>query len=314
MSNFFKLKPGRTESTLKTTLARGTRLAGCLLATLMLLAAAALGQGTSEFTLQPSSLSPAAVAPGGVSSTNIQIGSVNGFTGTVTLGCQVSSAITTTDTPVCTVSPPAVSAPGSATATITTKATSTNTLYTITITGTGPTTTYSAPALDFTVLAVVPQFTITIQSAVSPTSVPAGSGAQGVVSVNPSNGYITPKGGITLSCGSISPLVAIAPVCSFTYPGNLNTLNFTSGTTALATLNISTYGPIVTGSRVRDRIFYGLWLPIPLLGLVGIGTATGGKRARNAFGFLAICVLTAAFLLTPACGNTTNTKSTPNGI
>src|SRR5579872_3080193 len=218
MSNFFKLKPGRTESTLKTTLARGTRLAGCLLATLMLLAAAALGQGTSEFTLQPSSLSPAAVAPGGVSSTNIQIGSVNGFTGTVTLGCQVSSAITTTDTPVCTVSPPAVTAPGSATATITTKATSTNTLYTITITGTGPTTTYSAPALDFTVLAVVPQFTITIQSAVSPSSVPAGSGAQGVVSVTAANGYTTPpKGGITLSCGSIAPLVAIAPVCSFTY-------------------------------------------------------------------------------------------------
>lgn len=314
ISNLCMSNPGRIESTLKMRLALVRRSAGYALAALLTLGAAAWGQGTSEFTMQPSALSEAAVAPGGVSSTNIQLKAVNGFTGTVALTCQVASAIATTDTPVCSVSPPSVTVPGSATATITTKATTTNTLYTITITGTGPTTTYSAPALDFTVLAVVPQFTITIQSAVSPTSVPAGSGAQGVVSVNPSNGYITPKGGITLSCGSISPLVAIAPVCSFTYPGNLNTLNFTSGTTALATLNISTYGPIVTGSRVRDRIFYGLWLPIPLLGLVGIGTATGGKRARNAFGFLAICVLTAAFLLTPACGNTTNTKSTPNGI
>jgi hypothetical protein len=214
-----------------------------------------------------------------------------------------------------------VTVPGSATATITTKPTTTNTLYTITITGTGPTTTYSAPALDFTVLAVVPQFTITIQSAVSPASVPAGSGAQGVVSINPSNGYKTPscsgsnstKCGITLSCGSISPLVAIAPVCSFTYSTG-PTLTINSGSTALATLTISTYGPVVTGSRARDRIFYALWLPIPLLGLVGIGAATGGKQARKAFGFLTIFVLTAAFLLTPACGNTTNMKSTPNGI
>jgi len=305
---------GRTESTLKTRLGRGAYSAGCLLAALLVMGAAALGQGTSEFTLQPSALSPAAVAPGGVSSTNIQIGSVNGFTGTVSLGCQVSSSIATTDTPVCTVSPTAVSAPGSATATITTKATSTNTLYTIAITGTGPTTTYTAPALDFTVLAVVPQFTITIQSSVSPSSVPAGSGAQGVVSVTAANGYTTPpKGGITLSCGSIAPLVAIAPVCSFTYTTG-PTLQITSGTTALATLTISTYGPIVTGSRTRERIFYGLWLPIPLLGLVGVGAATGGKRARKAFGLLAIFVVSASFLLMPACGNTTNLVSTPNGI
>ncbi len=312
MSNFFMSSTRRTESTLKTKLARGTRLAGCLFAALLMLGAAALGQGTSEFTLQPSALSPAAVAPGGVSSTNIQIGSVNGFTGTVALGCQVSSAITTTDTPVCTVSPTAVSAPGSATATITTKATSTNTLYTITVTGTGPTTTYTAPALDFTVLAVVPQFTITIQSSVSPSSVPPGSGAEGVVSINAANGYKTPSNGITLACGSIAPLVAIAPVCSFT-PNGKN-LQITSGTTTLSTLTISTYGPVVTVSRTRERIFYGLWLPIPLLGLVGVGAATGGKRARKAFGLLAIFVVSACFLLMPACGNTTNLVSQPNGI
>ena len=315
MSNFMS-SVGRIESTLKTRLARGKRLAGCLLAAVLTMGAAAQGQGTSEFTLQPSALSPAAVAPGGVSSTNIQIGSVNGFTGTVSLGCQVSSAISTTDTPVCTVSPTAVTAPGSATATITTKATSTNTLYTITITGTGPTTTYSAPALDFTVLAVVPQFTITIQSAVSPSSVPPGSGAEGIVSVTAANGYKTPPGankGITLACGSIAPLVAIAPVCSFTYSTG-PTLQITSGTTALATLTINTYGPVVTVSRPRERIFYGLWLPIPLLGLVGVGAATGGKRARKAFGLLAIFVLSACFLLMPACGNTTNLVSQPNGI
>ena len=59
-------------------------------------------------------------------------------------------------------------------------------------------------------------------------------------------------------------------------------------------------------------MFYALWLPIPLL--VGIGAATGGKRARKAWGLIALFVLSASLLLIPACGNTTNTTSTPNGI
>lgn len=323
MSNVGMSSLGRTESTMKARLALSKGAAGWLLAAVLALGAVAAAQGTSEFTLQPSALSPSAVAPGGVSSTNIQVAPVNGYTGTVALSCTITLTIATTDPPVCTLSPTALAPPGSATATITTKPTTTNTLYSITITGTGTTTTYSAPALDFTVLAVVPQFTITIQSSVSPSSVPAGSGAEGVVSVNPSNGYVTPatcaagtgsKCGITLACGSITPLVAIAPVCSFTYPGSSSTLTFTGGNTALATLTINTYGPVVTGSRTRERIFYGLWLPIPLLGLVGVGAATGGKRARKAFGLLAVFVLSASFLLMPACGNTTNLISTPNGI
>ena len=290
----------------------------CLLAVVFALTAVAMGQGTSEFTLQPSALNPSAVAPGGVSSTTIQLRAAqgSGFTGTVALTCQVTAAIATTDTPICTLSPTAVAVPGTAVATITTKPTTTQTLYSITITGTGPTTIYTSPALDFTVLAVTPQFTITVQSSVAPTSVPAGSGAQGIVSVNPSNGYTTGTGngkGITLSCGSIAPLVAISPVCSFTYStGPL--LEISGGQAALATLNITTFGPIVTGARVHPRTFYALWLPIPLLGLVGVGAATGGKRARKAWGLIALFVVSASLLLMPACGNTTNTTSTPNGI
>jgi hypothetical protein len=310
-------KASRTESRMRMTLGHAGRVTVCLLAALFALATAAVGQGTTEFTLQPSALSPSAVAPGGVSSTTIQLAAAqgSGFTGTVSLTCQVTSTITATDTPICTLSPTAVTVPGTAVATITTKPTTTQTLYSITITGTGPTTTYTSPALDFTVLAVIPQFTITVQSSVAPTSVPAGSGAQGVVSVNPSNGYTTngTSNGITLACGSISPLVAIAPVCSFTYSTG-KTLTITGGQAALATLNITTFGPIVTGARVQPRTFYALWLPIPLLGLVGVGVATGGKRARKAWGLIALFVLSASLLLIPACGNTTNTTSTPNGI
>lgn len=318
-------KANRTESRMRMIFVHTTRVTVCLLAVVFVLAAVAVGQGTSEFTLQPSALSPSAVAPGGVSSTTIQLAPAlnSGFTGTVALTCQATAAIATTDPPTCTLSPTAVTVPGTAIATITTQPTTTQTLYSITITGTGPTTSYTSPPLDFTVLAVTPQFTITLQSAVAPTSVPAGSGAEGIVSVNPSNGYRTPTTGpctatktcgITLSCASISPLVAISPVCSFTYSPSGSLLTVTSGQAALATVTINTFGPIVTGETAHPRMFYGFWLPIPLLGLVGVGAATGGKRTRRAWGLLALFVVSASLLLIPACGNTTNTVSTPNGI
>jgi hypothetical protein len=276
-------------------------------------APAALAQGgTSEFTLQPGSFNPDAVAPGGVSSSPIQVGSVNGFSGTVNLICQATSQQVATDPPVCTVSPPSVTAPASATATVTTKTDTSTQPYNITITGTGPTTTYTTPALPLTVLAVSPQFTISVTSSVAPTSVPAGSGAQAVVTVNPIFGYVTPtNGGITLACASMTPLVTIAPVCSFTYPQNAPNLRV-FGTPASATLTISTFGPIPTGARSRNVM--GFWFSLPLIGLVGFGAAASGKRLRGAWGMLAVFVLGGAFVLIPGCANNTTSTTTPNGI
>ncbi|HKV81725.1 MAG TPA: hypothetical protein VJP02_26495 [Candidatus Sulfotelmatobacter sp.] len=273
----------------------------------------ALAQGgTTEFTLQPGSFDPDAVAPGGVSSSLIQVGSVNGFTGTVNLSCQVTSQQVATDPPVCTVSPASVTAPGNATATLTTKSDTSTQPYNLTITGTGPTTAYTTPAIPLTVLAVSPQFTISVTSAVAPTSVPAGSGAQAVVTVNPVYGYVTPtKGGITLSCASMTPLVTIAPVCSFVYPQNALSLPVT-GTPANATLTISTFGPITTGARSRNLM--GFWFSLPLIGLVGFGAAASGKRLRGAWGMLAVIVLGGAFILIPGCANNRTSTTTPNGV
>jgi hypothetical protein len=171
--------------------------------------------------------------------------------------------------------------------------------------------------MQLTVLAVTPQFTITVGNAVAPSSVPAGSGGQGTISINPINGYSSPtdptdatKSGVYLSCATITPLVTIPPVCSFNPPNPP-----VVGTSVTSTLTISSFGPVVTGSAVRPRIFYGLWLPLPMLSLVGIGAALGGKRSRKACGLLALCVLSASFLLMPACGNTSGTTTTtPNGI
>jgi hypothetical protein len=293
-------------------------LALALLLSLMLPAAAQ----TSEFTLAPSALSPDAVAPGGVSSTSVQVQSQTGFTGTVDFTCQVTSTITATDAPVCTITPGSVTVPGLVVANLTTKATTTQTLYSVTITGTDPATAFTTTtaAQNFTVLAVTPQFTITIASTVAPSSVVAGSGAQGVISVNAANGYQTPTGagkGITLACGSITPLVTIAPFCSFTYPNSnaSNVLTLNGGTAGIADLTISTFGPETTGALAHRRDFYALWLSLPLLGFTGIGAAASGKRSRKAWALFAIFVVSASLLLIPACGtNTSGTTSTPNGI
>ena len=274
----------------------------------------------ADFTLQATPFSPDAVAPGGTSSSNITVGTVNGFSGTVDLTCQVSSTQTTTAPPTCAVSPTTVTPPANAAVTITTTAQTTTVGYSITITGTAtavPSDTHTTPPQNLTVLAVTAQFTITVQSAVVPSSVPAGSGSQGVILINPINGYSSPTkqvggktvAGITLSCTSINPLVTIPPVCSFNPPSPA-----VNGVPVTSTLTISTYGPVTTGAVAHRRALWALWLPLPMLALVGLGAALGGKQSRKAWGVLALFVVGGALFLMPACSNIAVTTITPNGL
>lgn len=270
-----------------------------------LLALPSLAHAQADFTLVAAPFSPLAIAPGGTSSSNITIGTVNGFTGTVSLSCQVSSSLPTTDTPTCAVSPATVTPPAGATATITTSIKTTTVSYSITITGTGPSTTHITPPEALTVLAVTPQFTITVQSPVVPASVPAGSGAQGVILITPVNGYVSPgypKEGITLSCAAITPLVTYPPICSFSYPPGLNSLPV-NGAPVTSTLTISVPGPQNISATSHPRMFYALWLPLPMLVMAGMGPV-GGKRARKVWGLLALFVIAACLFLLPACSNT----------
>jgi hypothetical protein len=284
----------------------------CLLAAVLTLVSAAAAQ---NFTLQAAPFSPEAVAPGGTSLSNITVGTLNGFNGTVTLSCQVSPS-NLTSTPGCEVSPATVTPPASATATITTTGLTTTVGYTITITGTASTGTQTTPALQLTVLAVTPQFTITVQKAVVPSSVPAGSGGEGIVNINPINGYTSPpdpnnpNGGVQLSCATITPLVTIPPVCSFN-PPSVKVI----GAVVSSTLTISTYGPVTTGAVAPPRTFYALWLPVPMLALVGLGAAAGGKRSRKAWGLLALFVISGALFLMPSCATSNSVSTTtPNGV
>jgi hypothetical protein len=289
----------------------------CLLLAIIALPPA-FAQTDFTLSLNPATLSPDAIAPGGVSSLAIQVVAASGFSGTITLGCTVTPSVSgTVSNPVCTVSPPTLSGSGAATATISSQTNTTAVSYGIAITATDATGTQTSPTLNLTVLAVTAQFTIIIQSAVAPSSVPAGSGAQGVVSINPINGYASPTNcsdqsqcGVYLSCASITPLVTLAPVCSFD-PANPKV---SAGSSVTSNLTISTFGPVVTGSAAHPGQLYALWLPLPMLALTGLGAAIGGKRSRKAYGLLAFFILSGALLLLPACGNTTPTTSTPNGI
>lgn len=294
---------------------RAAVAAVCLLVALLTLATAASAQGS--FTLSATSFSPVAMGPEGTSAASITIGSVNGFTGSVNLSCAVSPT-NLADPPVCSVSPATVTPPTSASATITSKIDTAPAAYSITITGTAPSTsqTVSLPPATVTVVGLTPQFTITVARPVTPTSVPAGSGGQGVINVNPVNGYVTPPGkpGITLSCSTITPLVTVPPICTFSYPAGQTTLPVNGTGSASSNITISTFGPVITSSTAPPRAFFALWMPFPMLALAGFGAAIGGKRSRKAWALLALFVMSGALFLMPACGNSgTTTTSTPNG-
>ena len=269
-----------------------------------------------DFTLSAQPFYPAAIDPGGTAYSNINIGTTGNFTGTVGLSCQVSppsDPATGLVAPTCNVSPTTVTPAAGATATIITNATSTQAaaspgLYNMTITGTGPSTTHTAPVLSLTVLAVSPQFTITVAGVIAPNSVPAGSTGNGTISVNPLAGY---TGTVTLSCSTITPLVTTPPICQFTPPS----LSITTGSLT-SVLSIITQGPTIpTTAIAHPRTFYALWLPLPMLALIGLGAASSKKGVRKVWGLLALFVVAGSLVLLPACannGNTTKTKN-PNG-
>ena len=288
-----------------------------MLAAVLTLASSALGQ---DFTLQMDPFpAPAAIDPGGLIATNITVTPATAFSGTVLLTCQVTTQVTGAIPPTCAVSPSSVTVSGGTTtvsggttegATVTVSSTGLATpgLYTVAATGTvsGTTTSESAPPQNLTVLAVTPQFTITVMQPVAPSSVHAGSGGSGTISVNPLSGYTIPKGGITLSCSSITPLVTAPPVCSFD-PNPL------LAGVAFSTLTINTTGPTIPSAAAQAPPKYEPWLPLPILALAGVAAASG-KGSRRALCLLAFFVAGGTLLLMPACGAPSVVTTTPSNL
>jgi hypothetical protein len=305
---------------------RAVIVALCGLAAFLTLPVAASAQ--ESFTLQAPALSENAIDPGGSSFATVTVGTLGGFNSAVDLTCQVTPTQpqTIVDPPVCTVSPASVTPPASASATITTMDGTTTVSYSVTVTGTAASNSQTAttPALYMTVIDVAPQFTITVEKPVVPASVPAGNSGVGTIAINPINGYFTPTGqaGITLSCSSITPLVTIPPICKFN--PNPVTVN-PDGQVAPSQLTVTSFGPVITttGSVVAPQSFqahlwahfWALWLlPLPMLAVVGLGAAAGGKRSGKAWWLLGLFVMSGTLLLMPACGNVKTTTSTPEGV
>lgn len=285
---------------------RTVLLPSCVLVVCLTLLPLASGQ-TPTFTLQMGQFDPFAVVPGQSSNSIVTVG---GSGAAVDLSCTVTTQQQVTVSPECSVSPTSVSPPGSATVTVITNvngAAATPANYTITVTGTAASGTLTTSG-SLPVLSVAPQYTITVTSAVAPSSVHAGNGGQATISINPLYGYSQRT--VTLACSAITPLVTYPPVCSFTYPPPDTTGALISSGPVSVTLTISTIGP-TTAAQSKKRLPYGLWLPFPMLALTGLGAAAGGKRSRRAWGLLALFALAGSFLLTPACSGGNNSSTPP---
>jgi hypothetical protein len=286
----------------------------CSLAFLLNGAVPVFGQ---DFTLSASPFSPYAIDQGGSTLSNVTLSPLNGFSGTVSLGCTVTGGTPST-APVCQVSPTSVTPPASASLTFSGTVAPPATgnanpgSYIVTVTGISGSLTHQQ-ALNISVLAVAPSYTVTVQQPTVPSSVHAGAGATAILNINASNNYhMSGTGndgetlGVWLSCATISPLVTYPPVCSFNpQPAPV------TGPLTVVKLTITTFGNAQTAHNETPRgKFYALWLPLPMFAFVGIGAASS-KRSRKTWLLLGLIILAGSLILTLGCGNTTTGITAP---
>jgi hypothetical protein len=279
---------------------------------LSLLFAASASTAYGQFTLTVSSnLSPPAIDPGGSSVATLNLGGTSGPVSFDTIPCTVTP-VQPTGTPQCAVSPESATPPAQVFLTISTGNDTPPGLYTVSVTGTNG----SPPItinLTLNVVNVSEDYTLSVSpTTATPSPVPAGSIATTIVTVTPIADY---TGTVTLSCVSITPVVAAAPFCSFAAtsgPGSLppGTVQVSGGAAATATMTITTLGPTGVTSLRHGRIFYALWFLLPGLALVGAGTTR--TRAKKLLGPLVLLAVAGGLLMTPACNSTPLTNS-PNG-
>jgi hypothetical protein len=274
-----------------------------------------LAVGQNDFTITATQLQPSAVEPGLPTSAAITLQPVTPGAGTpVTLTCTVTTNQVTTFLPTCTPSPNPATPFAQASITVGTQGSPPG-AYTFTVTGTSGTFTHSVQ-LGLNIVPEAADYTIAVTTAISPTSVAAGNGAQATITVTPIGNYSGHQ--ITLSCLSVTPVVAASPVCSF----KPEPVSVTSNTTPTSVLTVTTFGTATGGIAKRKtlRMLYGLWLAVPGLALMGV--CSRGKRRRNILGMLLLIALAAGILFMPACGSTStagsgtrapNGNSTPNG-
>jgi len=265
-----------------------------------------------DFTIQASAMNPPSVDPGIPSTATISLSTLNSTSAVdVALTCAVTAGPTGTNAapPTCKFSSTPVSTPGSSTITVNSTAATLPGSYTITITGTGPTTTHQTTVI-FNVVAVIPQYSLSVTNAISPTSVHAGNGATATISIIPAGGY---TGSVMLACSAVTPAVTLSPVCTFStnnVPETAPGIPVQTTAPVPVTLTINTTGPIVTTTEVfHPETLYKFGAPLMGLTLLA-GTGMRRKARRKLFGFTLLLLIASLLLLLPACGNTNKGPTT----
>ena len=136
--------------------------------------------------------------------------------------------------------------------------------------------------------ATVPDFVITA-SALSPASVNPGSNATSTVTVTALNAY---SNTINLTC-SVSGGGSPAPTCALSSASTTG-----SGTSSLTVTTTGTSGALF----MPHKVFYGLWLPVAGMSLIGMRFGSARSRRKQFLGFLILGIVMAALFLLPACG------------
>jgi len=284
---------------------------------LLVFSAASVSPAYGQFTLTVQSQpSPSAVDPNGTSTATLNL-QPNGSSSPVSLTCAVTTSIPQpVSIPTCDVSPTSpITPPALPSLTITTTSSTSFGLYNIAVTGTSGSFSQTVN-VSITVVNVTQDYTLSAQpTTATPNPVHAGATATTTVTITPIGSYSGHQ--VTLSCLSVSPVVAAAPICSFT-PTNGTApgpVQVTTGVLATATLTITTLGPTPTVGLRSPRIFYAFWLLLPGVALVGaFGTSFGiTKRGSKLIGMFLLLALASALLLIPACGSSSKNTNNPSG-
>jgi len=249
----------------------------------------------ADFSISATQLVPATVAQSGPATSTVNISALNGFTGTVTLSCSITSGPPSPiSPPQCGFSSPTITVSGSTTLTVTTTGTTTLGSYEIAVKGTGPSTNHSA---SLSLGVSVPNFSIT---ATTPPAVAPGASGMSTVTLTSIAGY---SSSVHLSCAVTGGTGTLTPLCTVT--GTNPVTPTASGKTS--TVTISTTGASGSGSRPRKLASTAMWLPIVGLALVGMGFTTTRPRRKKLFGFLILGMVMSALFLLPACGGGSST-------
>ncbi len=259
-----------------------------------------------DFSMTATDFAPSPVNQGTSASATLTIQPLNGFAGTVSLQCTVAPVLA--NGPTCLPSQSTVTPPAQPSITLTTFANSPATLYTVTVTASSTNTTVMVPLTD-TVVSVIPDYTITIETSISPTSVHAGSGATVVLNINP----VSYSGTVTPVCTAITPAVEFSPICTFNPPA----VPVAGATPVITTLTISTTGPNTTTAKSlsrRARTMLALWLLVPGFAFCGFALRQP-PRSISLLRRLLLAFTVLAIVFLPACnlinGSSTN-GNTPN--